>query len=337
MANGTQRDGKDPLRTTASRFSVMLREGTQDLNLKQLYYFHAIATEGTIARAAKRLKLSQATISEQLKNLETYLETPLVERRTTGVRLNQHGRRVFEHTTVMFRAVHRMLQDINPARARDRWVLEVGVCPTVSRTFAVQKFLPLFELRDVALRIRQLSYDSMINDVLTGELDLMISENRPTEHEEQKLAVEVLSASPMIFVASADFAKRVTDFPKDLGDLPFVAYSSASIHRYEVDRFLIDEGLAPEVLGEVDDVTLMAHLAASGSCFAAVPQSVSSEYVRRGDLVELGEVAGSQARVYACYQSTKTPETVIRAVRALLGSPENSANDTETTDNSNPA
>ena len=103
-------------RTTLDRISLQI-SATHELNLKHLYYFHAVATSGTIAAAARRLKLSNATISEQLKQLEEHLGHTLMERRRTGVRLNQTGRKLLAHTTTMFRVVDRMLQDVAPASA----------------------------------------------------------------------------------------------------------------------------------------------------------------------------------------------------------------------------
>jgi len=112
-----------------ARLSLNLSDVPNGLNLKHVYYFHHVATEGSIARAARRLGLSQSTISEQIKALEEFLDTPLFDRRKGGLRLNESGRRVYEHSKIMFKAARRLVQDLNPARNELDWILEVGVSP----------------------------------------------------------------------------------------------------------------------------------------------------------------------------------------------------------------
>src|SRR5690606_35199008 len=124
------------------------------LNLKHLYYFHVVALEGSIARAARRLGVSQSTISEQLKALEEYLQLPLFERRKGGLRLNDTGQRAYEHSRTIFQAAKRLVQELNPTLGPRDWVLEVGVCSAVSRATTSLKLLPLFQLENVLPRVR---------------------------------------------------------------------------------------------------------------------------------------------------------------------------------------
>ena len=296
-----------------------LDRSTQDLNLKQLYYFHAVATEGSISRAARKLGLSQATISEQVKNLEQYLSTTLAERKPNGLQLNAQGRRVYEHTKQMFRSVRRLLSELSPDRANDRWVLEIGICPTISRTFALQRFLPLFALDNISPRIRQGSYDHLMEKLLQGELDIVLSENQPTEADSVKVGTEVLLQHPLVFVAAPELARSMTHFPEALAQMPFIQYTVDSSYRWEVQSFFADNELTPNIVGEADDVTILAMAAIAGRCVVAVPQGVVKEQLESGELVMLGQLQRAYSRVYAYFQSVKTPEAVQRALGVLSG------------------
>ena len=57
------------------------------MNLKQLEYFVAIAEEGQITAAARRLHISQPPLSYELRELERELGTQLVRRGPRGVTL----------------------------------------------------------------------------------------------------------------------------------------------------------------------------------------------------------------------------------------------------------
>ena len=57
------------------------------MNLRQLEYFRAIAEEGKITAAARRLRLTQPPLSYELASLERELGVTLVTRGPRGVEL----------------------------------------------------------------------------------------------------------------------------------------------------------------------------------------------------------------------------------------------------------
>ena len=303
---------------SAGRLSLNLSDAPSGLNLKHVYYFHHVATEGSIARAARRLNLSQSTISEQIKALEEFLEKPLFDRRRGGLRLNESGQRVFEHSKVMFKAARRMVQDLNPARNEFDWILEVGISPMVSMSFTVERLLPLFQLKDVTPRIRFGGYADLLEDLLSGELDLVLSENEPPEPHRPKVGLSALSESALVVVASPVLAEKVTSYPNKLSALPFVSYTQNSRYRWDLDAWFFEHGLNPEIAGEVDDVSLLTLLAQRSVGAVAVPEAVASPAIRAGKLVKLGSVDGAAAIVYAHYSEVNTPELVRHAVSALV-------------------
>ncbi|NOW03700.1 LysR family transcriptional regulator [Clostridium beijerinckii] len=61
------------------------------MDIKQLKYFYAIAEEGQITNAAKRLHMAQPPLSYQLKNLEDELGVKLVERGSRNIKLTDAG------------------------------------------------------------------------------------------------------------------------------------------------------------------------------------------------------------------------------------------------------
>ena len=288
------------------------------LNLKHVYYFHAVATEGSIARAARRLGVSQSTISEQVKALEEFLNAPLFERRKGGLRLNATGDRVYEHSKVIFRAARRMIQDLNPERSQQDWVLEIGVCPTVSRTLASKALLPIFELDSVFPRVRFGAYRDLLEDLLTGELDLLLSENEPPHTHRARVGVRAISESPLVIVAAPELAARVGDFPRGLSGIPLATYTRSSRYRWEMDTFLFEYGLTPEVIGEADDVSLLAQLAKRGRCAVAVPEAVARTALDSHKLVRLGPVSDTPTVVYAHYAEANTAELVQQALDVLI-------------------
>jgi hypothetical protein len=90
------------------------------VSLDQLSYFVAVAEEGNIGRAARRLHISQPPLSRQIRSLEEELGAALFRRTPRGVQLLPAGLQLLP------RARH-ILQEVAGARLCVRRIQECGV------------------------------------------------------------------------------------------------------------------------------------------------------------------------------------------------------------------
>ena len=64
--------------------------------LRHLEYFVAVVQQGSILKAARKLNLSQPSLSVAMKQLEQELQTVLFERGARHIRLTETGKRLSE-------------------------------------------------------------------------------------------------------------------------------------------------------------------------------------------------------------------------------------------------
>ncbi len=75
------------------------------MSLAQIRYFVAVAEEGHVGRAAKRLHVAQPPISRHIRALEDELGTTLFERTPRGMRLLPPGEIFFDRARAILRAI----------------------------------------------------------------------------------------------------------------------------------------------------------------------------------------------------------------------------------------
>ena len=79
-----------------------------DLDLRLLRSFLAVAQCGKVSTAAKQLHLSQPAVTAHLRRLEEIVGKPLVSRSTRGVKLTTHGHALRTFSTEIQNALSRM-------------------------------------------------------------------------------------------------------------------------------------------------------------------------------------------------------------------------------------
>jgi LysR family transcriptional regulator, transcriptional activator of nhaA len=79
------------------------------LNFHHLRYFRAIAHEGGLTRAARRLNVSQSALSTQLRQLEEQVGHALFVRAGKRLELTEAGRIALDYAETIFRAGDELL------------------------------------------------------------------------------------------------------------------------------------------------------------------------------------------------------------------------------------
>ncbi len=166
---------------------------------EQLESFIAVATAGSFHAAARKLRVSQPTVSARIKSLEERLNRRLFQRTHKGVTLTGAGTAFLRHAVAALQSLRRGEQE---ARLDSRFSgsLSLGVQIYLWETL-VEAWLAwmLKAVPDLALRIEPDYSDAIMDQVASGLLDLgVLFEPRITAG----VVIEPLSVEPLWLVTS---------------------------------------------------------------------------------------------------------------------------------------
>lgn len=146
-----------------------------DLKLKDLRYLVALADTRHFGKAAAKSFVSQPTLSAQLKKLEDYLGTPLIERQPNNVTLTPMGEEIVERARRMLGDSDEIVALAKHSQDPLAGELRLALIPTIG-----PYLLPLVaaRLRKQLPRLKLLLYEFRTETVLTrlksGDLDVGI-------------------------------------------------------------------------------------------------------------------------------------------------------------------
>lgn len=179
--------------------------------LRQLEIYLAVASNGSISRAAEQMHCSPSAASASIIELERALRTQLcIRKKSQGVVLTPQGRFMQSMAQqLMFDAADlaAMLDDEAEQLAG---VLRLGCYAPLASSF-LPPLLKAFVVRypDVAIEILEESQDLLATRMVNGDLDVSLMYDRPTDPALE--AIHVLSRRPYVLLNSDHrFAGRQT-------------------------------------------------------------------------------------------------------------------------------
>jgi DNA-binding transcriptional LysR family regulator len=105
-----------------------------------LQTFLTVAQAGQISEAARRLHLSQPTVTRHIRRLEAKLETTLFIRSANGVSLTERGARLRERAQEVCAELEEMLRELDQTREVNG-TLTLAASTTVARYFVPRIFI----------------------------------------------------------------------------------------------------------------------------------------------------------------------------------------------------
>jgi DNA-binding transcriptional LysR family regulator len=139
-----------------------------DLDLRKLRYFVAVAEELGFVRAAERLHIAQPVLTRQIKALERELGVQLFTRSTRGTALTPAGTVLLDDARAILRSATAVRRRVRQA-ARGGSRLTIGFMPGILPTETVRALRERFH--GLRVDVVRTSWDDQVEMVLDGRVD----------------------------------------------------------------------------------------------------------------------------------------------------------------------
>lgn len=183
------------------------------LDWSHLRSFLATAETTSLSAAARKLGLTQPTLSRQVAALEDSLSLMLFERVGRGLQLTESGRELLGHVQDMGVAAGRVAMTAASQRSDISGQVRITASDIFAATFVPQMIVEVRK-RAPALEIDVIATDG-ISDLMRREADIAIRHVRP---EQPDLVARLVNEATGRFYASTDYLNK-RGRPKSRADL----------------------------------------------------------------------------------------------------------------------
>lgn len=260
------------------------------LNYHHLYYFRVIATEGSISKAAQRLRLGQPTLSMQLKQFEEALGHELFERRNRTLVLTEMGSMVLGYANEIFRLGDELVDSVHDRPTHKKVRLQIGTLDSIPKTVITQLMEYAYQNQECQISILEKEGPELISELVNHRLDLVVSNTPAPTLTSEKLYSKSLIKMPLVVVGHPRFEPLAANFPKSLENQPLIFPTSHSRVRHDLEHFFESLKILPSVIAETQDTSLMKNLALQGLGLVVIAEPVIQQFVKAGQLTVIGRM-----------------------------------------------
>lgn len=257
------------------------------MDLDKLRAFAAVAQEGNITRAARRLRTSQPAVSKQVSELEESLGAVLFDRLPRGVRLTEAGEILLAHTQKIMAAERAAEMELAELSGLTRGRLSVGASTTIG-SYLLPGVFGTFQRShpQVRLELEIANTASIQAMALDGRIDFGLTEGFvPTD----QLSTEVVFYDEMVVIVAPRhplLEKRKVGL-RELAKTPFICRERGSGTRDVIEAAFQEQHLEIEPVMSLGSTEAVKRGVAGGLGFAVVSRLTVELEIAAGQLALL--------------------------------------------------
>jgi len=289
------------------------------LSLRDLEYAVAVARERHFGRAAEFCGVSQPTLSEQIRKLESILGFALFERTKRNVEPTVRGAAVLMQADALLAGARQLLEDARRSSEPLTGELRLGVIATLG-PYYMPSVIALGRERfpRLALRLRESTTEALLASLRGGELDaILVALPVPMAG----LVAETLFFEPFRLACPSDheLATRSRVDLRDLQHGPLLLMEDGHCLRDQT-LALCNARALPNQSRHASSLEMLRHMIAAGEGVSVIPLLAAAEHTSMHGMIRYRELDDARAgrTIALVWRATETRGEDMRAIAAFL-------------------
>ncbi|HWI59439.1 MAG TPA: LysR family transcriptional regulator, partial [Bacillota bacterium] len=263
--------------------------------------FWVVAKEGSLKKASEKLHVSQPSMSEQIKELETALGEPLFRRSGRSNVLTDAGQITFRYAEEIFALGAELLNTIKQRPGGQTLHLYVGVADAFPKLVTNEILKPVLAMNQpVHVICREGKVEDLLAQLAAHRLDIVLADEPASSSLKIRSFNHLLGESSVTFCAAGKLAETLRKgFPQSLDKAPALLPVENTGMRRSLEKWFQALHIHPRVVAEFEDAALMKVMAAEGKGFIPVPTVVVHEALTRYRYHVIGATDSCRDQFYA--------------------------------------
>ena len=262
------------------------------INYHHLLYFKTIAEEGTVSKAAEKLRLGQPTLSAQLKQFEDNLGIQLFERHHKKLTLTEQGKVALDYAKNIFKMGSEMVEVLHERMKPCCPTLHVAALDSVPKQIILQLIKAAYKLSPCQISLSEGKSDELIRELASHRIDLMLTNFLPMGIDAKGLSSRQITKKNVSFYGTHKFKALRQGFPKSITGKPIILPTYDSKLRYDLDHWAKLQGIEFNVIAETQDIGMKKLMAISEMGLIATAKHTVTRQILSGELIEIGQLLG---------------------------------------------
>lgn len=238
-------------------------------NYHHLYYFYVIAEEGSVTRAAEKLRLAQSSLSMQLAQFEAFLEKKLFIREGRRLYLTEEGSHVLDYAKAIFDLGEELSDSLSDRARKGQLRIQIGISSFIPKSFVDGLLMYLLKQKNrPGLVIVEKNLDGMLQDLAAHKLDMILNDLACHTRPEQGLENHLIARIPVALCAVNRIARTIRRIPQDLNHAPMILPTAQASTYHALQEYFLAHRIKPDIIGEIQDIELVRRLVLNGKGIA---------------------------------------------------------------------
>ena len=291
------------------------------LNYHHLLYFWMAARERGMSAAARKLNVTQPTVSGQIRELEQRLGGKLLVRMGNELQMTRLGERVFSYADEIFSLGQELLKCLEQPGLDEPVPFAVGVVDAMPKLVTYELLEPALSLPEpIVLRVTEGPLDQLLGSLSTHKLDLVLSDAPIAPHFHVRAFNHPLGESGVGIFAIPQLAAALRDgFPRSLDAQPFLLPAKWTMLRRSMEYWFEQAGVSPRFVAEFDDSALLKSFAHGGLGSFAAPTIIAKDLYETYGVEPVGRCEGVTERYYAISVERRIQHPAVAAIARSAG------------------